>query len=101
MAVDSADDGFADSVVQFTPGLDEVVAVRVGEGLIPHLQDVGAGFEGFLRAGEDGGADGGVGIEGVQGGVQVADERGEEGVEGFGAVELDCALCKCWMFQVV
>ncbi len=91
MAINGADDGFADGVVELTPALYKVVAVSIGESLVAHFEDVGTGGESFLGAREDCGTDGGVGIEGVEGGVEVADEGGEEGVEGFGAVELDCS----------
>ena len=89
MAIHRGNDGFADGVVEVRPGLDEVIGVGVGEGFGGHFFDVGAGGEGFLGAREDGGADGGVGVEGAEGGVKVGYEGGEEGVEGFGAVELD------------
>nr|POF14306.1 hypothetical protein CFP56_03330 [Quercus suber] len=87
--VDGRDDGLLDRVGELAPGLDEVVAVRFGEGLAAHLLDVGAGGEGFVRAGQDGGADGGVLVEGAEGLVELEDERGEERVEGFRAMQLD------------
>ena len=43
-----------------------------------------------MGAGENPGADGGVFVEGFESCIELEDEGGEEGVEGFGAVELDC-----------
>ena len=80
MAIDSANDRFLDRVVEITPALDEVVSVGVGEVFSSHFFDVGAGGEGFLAAGEDGGTDGGVGIKGAEGGVEFGYEGCEEGV---------------------
>lgn len=59
----------------------------MAEGQVFHLFDVGTGGEGFLAAGEHDGAGGGVIIEGKEGGVELGEEGGGEGVEGAGAVE--------------
>ena len=95
MAVNCADDGFLDSVGQLAPTLDEVAAVGVGEGLGAHFFDVGAGGEGLFRACENGAADGGVDVEGFEGGIEFEDEWGEESIEGFGAVDLNCVIVSC------
>ena len=89
VAVDRADDGFADRVGDVGPGLDEVRAVGICEGLACHLFDISPRSEGFLRARDHHGADGRVLVEGFHGLVQFADERREESVESFGTVEFD------------
>jgi hypothetical protein len=83
------DQGLLEEGDEVGPLFYEVVAVGGAEGEVGHLFDVGAGGEGFVRAGEDDGADGGGGLEGAEGGVEFEDEGGGEGIEGFGAVELD------------
>lgn len=75
------------------------MAVGGAEGEVFHFFDVGAGGEGFFGAGEDDGADGGVGLEGAEGGVEFEDEGGAEGVEGFGAVELDCGSVRICVYS--
>ena len=98
VAVDGADDGLLDQRGEFRPALDEVCSVGVCEGFGRHFFDVGAGCEGLFAAGQDHGADAGVGVEGFEGGVELVDQRGEEGVEGFGAVDLDyeyVVRCDC------
>ena len=47
------------------PG-DEVAEERLGEGLVLHFLDVGAGGERLLRSGQHDCADGGVGLESLQ-----------------------------------
>ena len=93
MSIDRADDRLLDGIGQLGPAFDEIVTVRFGERFGTHLVDIGAGCEGFMGAGEDHGADGGVFVEGFEGGIELEDERCEEGVEGFRAVKLDCVLC--------
>ena len=68
------------------PRLDEVGAVRLPEGQRRHFRDIGAGGEGFVRARQDDGADGGALRVGCQSAVEVREERGGESVELFGAV---------------
>jgi hypothetical protein len=103
VAIDSGDDGLLDERGQLGPGLDEVGAVSVCESFGRHFFDVCAGGEGFFAAGEHHGSDGRVGVEGLEGGVQLGDQWSEEGVEGFGAVDLDLSLFSMivlWLLQV-
>jgi len=86
--IHSTDNRFLD-VSEVGPGFDEVGAVGVGKGLWGHFFDVGAGGEGFRGTGQDNGGDGGVFVESGCAGVEFVDQRGEEGVEGFGSVEGD------------
>lgn len=80
MPIDRADHRFPNLVVEIRPRFDEVVGVSVGEGFRGHLFDVSAGSECFLATGEDGGADGGIGVNCAEGRVEVMDEGGAEGV---------------------
>nr|POE74298.1 hypothetical protein CFP56_70773 [Quercus suber] len=89
VSVDRRDDGLLDGVGEVTPGLDKVVPVGLREGLGAHFFDVGAGREGFVRAGQDRGADGGVLVKSAESGIELEDERGEKGIERLGAVELN------------
>lgn len=86
-AVDSRDDRLADIRDGGGPGSDEIGVVGLAEGQVFHLFDVGTGGEGFFAAGEHDGAGGGVIVEGEEGGVELGEEGGGEGVEGAGAVE--------------
>ena len=72
------------------PGGDEVGIVCLAEGEIFHLLDVGTSGEGLFAAGEDDGADGGVQVVVLQGGVEFGEESGGKSVEGAGTVESDC-----------
>ena len=59
--------------------------------LVRHLLDVGAGGEGFVGAGDDDAADIGVGLEGVDRGGDLGDQRGVERIERLRPVEPDDA----------
>jgi hypothetical protein len=54
-----------------------------------------------VRAGEDHGADGGVFVEGFEGGVELEDEGRGEGIEGFGVVEFNCNGFECRLWWMV
>ena len=69
----------------------EVVDEDVDVGLVRHLLDVGAGGERLLRAGDQDAADAGIGLERVDRGDQLLDERGVERVQRLRPVEADDA----------
>ncbi len=71
------------------PARDEVAEEDVGEGLVLHLLDVGAGGEGLLRAGEHHGADRRIGLEALERLVEVVDQRAVQRVERLRPVETD------------
>ena len=83
VAADGGDDGLAE-VAQLCPVSEEVARVDLGELLVLHLLDVGAGGKGLIRAGEDDGADRVVGREGAQGRVDLVEQGRVEGCEQFG-----------------
>lgn len=69
------------------PGLNEVVGISVREGQRRHLLDVCASREGFVRPCKDNSADGFVGVEGGESGIEFSEERTGEGVQGFRAIQ--------------
>jgi len=114
VAVDSGDDGFADSG-DLVPAGEEGTAVALLEGFILHLFDVGPGCkehgvghqtppnnvrqgearcptcEGFLAAGEDDGPHLRVALQGLQRPPQLLHQPLAEGVERLRPVQLDQA----------
>ena len=71
------------------PVRGEIAEESVGEGLVRHLLDVGAGRKCFFRAGDDHAADVAVGLETVDGVSEFAHQRAVERVERLRAVEPD------------
>ena len=90
VAIDGHDQGLLEESHELGPVLDEVIAVGGAKGQVLHLLDVCTGGEGALGAGEDDGANGLVGLVVAEGGVELEDEGRAEGIEGLGAVQLDC-----------
>ena len=90
-AADRGDDRLAALRDPLPAAGDEVLGISLNVGLSGHLLDVGAGGEGPLVAGQDDRADRRIGFELVERGVEVADQRGVEGVERLRPVEGDDA----------
>ena len=70
------------------PAGDEVAEESLGEGLVLHLLDVGAGGERLLGAGQHDRADGGVGLEGFERRVEVLDQRADSAFSACGRLSL-------------
>ena len=73
----------------FSHRRDEVAEERLGEGLVLHFLDVGAGGERLLRAGQHDRADRGIGLEGFERRVEVLDQGRRQGVQNLRPVEPD------------
>ncbi len=71
------------------PVRGEVAEESLGEGLIRHLLDVGAGRECFFRTGDDHAADGAVSLETVDGVSEFPHQQPVERVERLRTVERD------------
>ena len=69
------------------PSRGEIAEKRVGERLVRHLFDVGAGGERLVRAGDDDAADIAVGLEAVDGASEFAHQRAVERIERGRPVE--------------
>ena len=87
-AGDRGDNGLA-RLRHILPPRDEVAEERLGEGLVLHFLDVGAGGERLLRAGQHNRADGGIGLEGFERGVKVFHQGRRQGVQDLRPVEPD------------
>ena len=70
---DRRDDRLA-AMADAVEGGEEIAAIGLDEGLGLHLLDVDAGGERLLVAGDDDAADRGVGLEGVERAVELADK---------------------------
>ena len=85
---DSGDDGLA-RLRHILPAGDEVADKSLGEGLVLHFLDVGAGGERLLGAGQHDRADRGVGLEGLERRVEVLHQGRRQRVQGLRPVEPD------------
>ncbi len=73
------------------PAAKEIGEVTVDEIEPLHLLDVGAGGKGLFGAGKDDGADGPVGVEGLQRGIELAHQHRIQRIERLRPVERDQA----------
>ena len=75
--------------VTLLPVAEEVVEEHLGEALVLHLLDVGAGGEGLVRAGQHDGADRRIRFECAERPVEVFDQRAVERVQRLWPIEAD------------
>ena len=71
------------------PAADEVAEEHLGEALVLHFLDVGAGGERLVGAGQHHGADPGLRLEGAERQVELLDQRAVERVQRLRPIEAD------------